>query len=145
MGKKLKHWLATLLVVALGGFIGYDPNTPSQTLNAEEVTRIRWIDVPKSQVDVLGMNKIDINMQDETVKIDGNVSNTTVTIKKVIERYPLYITKMVEKPIRIDSTIVSRRDLMKLFNKAYPAPERPQTIGESLSCSNRLHQKICRR
>lgn len=48
--------LVTLVMVCLGGFIGFDPNSPSQTANAEE-TRIRWVDVPKTPVDVLGLNE----------------------------------------------------------------------------------------
>lgn len=42
------NMLVTLVMVCLGGFIGFDPNSPSQTANAEE-TRIRWVDVPKCQ------------------------------------------------------------------------------------------------
>ena len=38
------NMLITLIMVCLGGFIGFDPNSPSQTANAEE-TRIRWVDI----------------------------------------------------------------------------------------------------
>ena len=111
--------LVTLVMVCLGGFIVFDPNSPSQTANAE-VTRIRWVDVPKTPVDVLGLNEeksINIDLQEKTVLFNGDVDNTTVTIKTDVETRPEYITKVVEKVVYLPEDIAYRS---KFFNRLKP-------------------------
>lgn len=113
------NMLITLIMVCLGGFIGFDPNSPSQTANAEE-TRIRWVDVPKMPVDVLGLNEeksINIDLQEKTVLFNGNADNTTVTIKTDVETRPEYITKVVEKVVYLPEDIAYRS---KFFNRLKP-------------------------
>lgn len=117
----MKHFnmLVILVMVCLGGFIGFDPNSPSQTANAEE-TRIRWVDVPKMPVDVLGLNEeksINIDLQEKTVLFNGDVDNTTVTIKTDVETRLEYITKVVEKVVYLPEDIAYRS---KFFNRLKP-------------------------
>lgn len=113
-----RNLLVTLFVVCLGGFIGFDPSTPSQTAGAEE-TRIRWVDVPKENFDILAtqQQKVDINLQDKTVSLSGNVDNTTVTIKTDVETRPVYLTKEVEKVVYLPEDIAYRS---KFFNRLSP-------------------------
>ena len=116
--KRINLWI-TLFVVCLGGFIGFDPNSTSQTLDASQ-TMIRWVDVPKTPVDVLGLNEeksINIDLQEKTVLFNGNVDNTTVTIKTDVETRPEYITKVVEKVVYLPEDIVYRS---KFFNRLKP-------------------------
>lgn len=112
--------LAALFVVCLGGFIGFNPNSPSQTLNAN-TTMIRWVDVPKTPVDVLSLNtkSIDINLKDETVSVNGGVDNTSVTITRDVETRPEYITKkeIVEKVVYLTEDITYRT---KFFDRLRP-------------------------
>lgn len=113
-----RNLLITLFVVCLGGFIGFDPNTPSQTAGAEE-TRFRWVDVPKENVDLLTQNRqiVDIDLQSKTVSLSGNVDNTTVTIKTDVETRPVYLTKEVEKVVYLPEDITYRS---KFFNRLSP-------------------------
>lgn len=106
--KRINLWI-TLFVVCLGGFIGFDPNSPSQTLDASQ-TMIRWVDVPKTPVDVLGLNSksININLKDETVSVDGDVNNTSVTITRDVETLPEFKTKVIEKVIYLPEDIAYR-------------------------------------
>lgn len=116
--KRINLWI-TLFVVCLGGFIGFDPNSPSQTLDASQ-TMIRWVDVPKTPVDVLGLNEeksINIDLQEKTVLFNGDVDNTTVTIKTDVETRPEYITKVVEKVVYLPEDIAYRS---KFFNRLKP-------------------------
>ena len=116
--KRINLWI-TLFVVCLGGFIGFDPNSTSQTLDASQ-TMIRWVDVPKTPVDVLGLNEeksINIDLQEKTVLFNGNVDNTTVTIKTDVETRPEYITKVVEKVVYLPEDIAYRT---KFFNRLMP-------------------------
>lgn len=109
----------TLFMVCLGGFIGFDPGSPSQTANAEE-TRIRWVDVPKMPVDVLDLNKnksISVDLQEKTVLFNGNIDNATVTIKTDVETRPEYLTKVIEKVVYLPEDIAYRS---KLFNRLKP-------------------------
>ena len=108
--KRVNLWI-TLFVVCLGGFIGFDPNSPSQTLDASQ-TMIRW-------VDVLGLNSksININLKDETVSVDGDVDNTSVTITRDVETLPEFKTKVIEKVIYLPEDITSRT---KFFNRLMP-------------------------
>ena len=106
--KRINLWI-TLFVVCLGGFIGFDPNSPSQT----------WVDVPKTPVDVLGLNSksININLKDETVSVDGDVNNTSVTITRDVETLPEFKTKVIEKVIYLPEDIAYRT---KFFNRLMP-------------------------
>lgn len=115
--KRINLWI-TLFVVCLGGFIGFDPNSPSQTLDASQ-TMIRWVDVPKTPVDVLGLNSksIHINLKDETVSVDGDVNNTSVTITRDVETLPEFKTKVIEKVIYLPEDIAYRT---KFFNRLMP-------------------------
>lgn len=104
-------------MVCLGGFIGFDPNTPTQTAGAEE-TRIRWVDVPETRIDFLSKQekRIDVDLQKDHVSFSGDIDNATVTISTDVETRPEYLTKVVEKPVYIESTIKNSR----LFNQLYP-------------------------
>lgn len=118
MRKGAVNLFIALFMVCLGGFIGFDPDSPSQTASAEQ-TMIRWVDVPKQPVDVLGLNtkSVDINLQDKTVSFNGDVDNTTVTITTDVETRPEYITKVVKEVIYLPEDIAYRS---KFFNKLMP-------------------------
>ena len=112
--------LITLIMVCLGGFIGFDPNSPSQTANAEE-TRIRWVDVPKMPVDVLGLNKsVAVNLKDETVSLNGNVDNTTVTIIRDVETRPEYKERVIKEVIYEPDIVFSTKLMSKLMPLKLP-------------------------
>lgn len=113
-----RNLFITLFVVCLGGFIGFDPFTPSQTVGAEE-TRFRWVDVPKENFDILAnqQQKVDIDLQSKTVSLSGNVDNTTVTIKTDVETRPVYKTKVIEKVVYLPEDIAYRS---KFFNRLSP-------------------------
>lgn len=112
---KLSKTLAILFVMAIGGLIGF-VNTNNQNLNANPVTLIRWVDVPKTDVSL--PNKININLQKEQVEFSGNTENATVNIQKEteIKKVPVYITKEVEKVIYEPNLVMST----KLLKKAVP-------------------------
>lgn len=112
---KLSKTLAILFVMAIGGLIGF-VNTNNQNLNANPVTLIRWVDVPKTDVSL--PNKININLQKEQVEFSGNTENATVNIQKEteIKKVPVYITKEVEKVIYEPNLVMSTR----LLKKAVP-------------------------
>lgn len=112
---KLSKTLAILLVMAVGGLIGF-VNTNNQNLNANPVTLIRWVDVPKTDVSL--PSKININLQKEQVEFSGNTENATVNIQKEteIKKVPVYITKEVEKVIYEPNLVMSTR----LLKKAVP-------------------------
>lgn len=114
------NMLITLIMVCLGGFIGFDPNSPSQTANAEE-TRIRWVDVPKMPVDVLGLNKsVSVNLKDETVSLNGNVDNTTVTIIRDVETRPEYKERVIKEVIYEPDIVFSTKLMSKLMPLKLP-------------------------
>lgn len=121
---KRTNLFITLFMVCLGGFIGFDPSSPSQNVNAEE-TRIRWVDVPKTPVDVLGLNEnksISVDLQEKTVLFNGNIDNATVTIKTDVETRPEYLTKVIEKVVYLPEDIAYRS---KLFNRLKPISKEP--------------------
>lgn len=97
MTKKIGNVLAFALVVGLGTIFGYK-NAPNQSLQANEVTKIRWVDVPKADVSIPGL--INVNLREEQVSFSGNADNTTVIIQKEIEEVPKYITirEVVKEP-----------------------------------------------
>lgn len=116
---KLSKTLAILLVMAVGGLIGF-VNTNNQNLNASPVTLIRWVDVPKTDVSL--PSKININLQKEQVEFSGNTENATVNIQKEteIKKVPIYITKEVEKIIYEPNLVMSTRLLKKTVPLTLP-------------------------
>lgn len=116
---KLSKTLAILFVMAIGGLIGF-VNTNNQNLNANPVTLIRWVDVPKTDVSL--PNKININLQKEQVEFSGNTENATVNIQKEteIKKVPVYITKEVEKVIYEPNLVMSTRLLKKAIPLTLP-------------------------
>lgn len=116
---KLSKTLAILLVMAVGGLIGF-VNTNNQNLNANPVTLIRWVDVPKTDVSL--PSKININLQKEQVEFSGNTENATVNIQKEteIKKVPVYITKEVEKVIYEPNLVMSTRLLKKTVPLTLP-------------------------
>lgn len=116
---KLSKTLAILFVMAIGGLIGF-VNTNNQNLNANPVTLIRWVDVPKTDVSL--PSKININLQKEQVEFSGNTKNATVNIQKEteIKKVPVYITKEVEKVIYEPNLVMSTRLLKKTVPLTLP-------------------------
>lgn len=116
---KLSKTLAILLVMAIGGLIGF-VNTNNQNLNANPTTLIRWVDVPKTDVSL--PSKININLQKEQVEFSGNTENATVNIQKEteIKKVPVYITKEVEKVIYEPNLVMSTRLLKKTVPLTLP-------------------------
>ena len=110
--KRLGNLLAITLVITLGGIIGYT-NAPNQNLQANEITRIRWVDVPKT--DVSKPNFININLQEEKIDIEAD-EPTSVTVYTEVKEVPVYRTKTVEKPVYQLDIIQST----KLFKKLAP-------------------------
>lgn len=110
--KKFVRLGCMIFMALLGGFIGFDPSTPTQTANA---TMIRWVDVPKVDVP---MKELVVDLKSENVSFKGNVDNTTVTINR--DEKPKVITKVKEVQVEVP---VYKNDLVwttKLFNKAIP-------------------------
>ena len=117
--KKFVRLGCMIFMALLGGFIGFDPNTPSQTANATQ-TLIRWVDVPKVDVPI---KELAIDLQKEHVSVKGDIDNTTVTIKE--EPKPRVITKVVEKEVKIP---VYTTDLIwstRLLNQVAPLEINP--------------------
>ena len=111
--------LAFTLVMCLGGIIGFRAS-PNQNLQANEITKIRWVDVPKTDVSL--PSKININLQKEQVEFSGNTENATVNIQKEteIKKVPVYITKEVEKVIYEPNLVMSTRLLKKTVPLTLP-------------------------
>lgn len=95
--KSKTNLFLTLFVVCLGGFIGFDPMTPTQSVTANDKPMLRWVDVPKVESNIVGLN---IDLQNDKVKIDGNIDQALVNIIKEKEA-PKHIihTKIVEKEV----------------------------------------------
>lgn len=108
--KRKNILLAVILMV--GGFIGFDPFTPTQTLQATDVFMPRYIDVPR---DSKGLS-LTIDLQSEKVTIGEDSKDATVTINKATEMQPVYLTREVEKPVYITDT----RMVNRLLNKYAP-------------------------
>lgn len=87
--------LAFTLVMCLGGIIGFRAS-PNQNLQASEITCVRWVDIPKTDVSL--PNAINIDLQEEKVSFSGNTNNTTVVVKKETVEVPKYVVKEVVKP-----------------------------------------------
>lgn len=118
--KKFVRLGCMIFMALLGGFIGFDPSTPSQTANATQ-TLIRWVDVPKVDVP---FKELAIDLQKEHVSVKGDIDNTTVTINKE-EPKPRVITKVVEKEVKIP---VYTTDLIwstRLLNQVAPLEINP--------------------
>ena len=91
---KISKMLAITLAIVIGGTIGYINNN-SQSLNANPVTMIRWVDVPKTDVSL--PKTISIDLQKDQVSISGNTENATVNIQREIKEVPVYIEKKVRE------------------------------------------------
>ena len=110
-----KKWnvLAFMLVMCLGGIIGFRAS-PNQSLQANEITRIRWVDVPKTDVSVPNLINIDLN--EDKVSFSGNTDNTTVRIEKETIEVPKYIIK--EKEVYVP--VVDKSWSNKLLDRVAP-------------------------
>ena len=106
---KISKILATMLVVAIGGFIGF-VNTNNQNLNANEKVLIRWVDVPMTDVSV--PNSINIDLRKDLVSFSGNTENATVNIHKDTVYKPVYIEKKVRE-IVYEPDIIKSHKLLK--------------------------------
>ena len=112
---KISKMLAITLAIVIGGTIGYINNN-SQSLNANPVTMIRWVDVPKTDVSL--PKTISIDLQKDQVSISGNTENATVNVQREIKEVPVYIEKKVRE-------IVYKPDLInnhKLLKHIAPSP-----------------------
>ena len=110
---KISKMLAITLAIVTGGIIGYT-NTNSNNLQANEVTKIRWVDVPKTDVSLPSV--IDIDLQEDKVYFSGNTENATVRIEKEIVEVPKYVTK--EKEVYVP--VVDRSWSNKLLDRVAP-------------------------
>ena len=110
-----KKWnvLAFMLVMCLGGIIGFRAS-PNQSLQANEITKIRWVDVPKTDVSVPNLINIDLN--EDKVSFSGNTDNTTVRIEKETIEVPKYIIK--EKEVYVP--VVDKSWSNKLLDRVAP-------------------------
>ena len=110
-----KKWnaLAFMLVMCLGGVIGFRAS-PNQSLQANEITKIRWVDVPKTDVSVPNLINIDLNK--DKVSFSGNTDNTTVRIEKETIEVPKYIIK--EKEVYVP--VVDKSWSNKLLDRVAP-------------------------
>ena len=106
---KISKMLATMLVVAIGGFIGF-VNTNNQNLNANEKVLIRWVDIPMTDVSV--PNSINIDLRKDLVSFSGNTENATVNIHKDTVYKPVYIEKKVRE-IVYEPDIIKSHKLLK--------------------------------
>lgn len=107
-----KNLLATLFVVMLGGFIGFDPGTPSQTIQSHETIIPRYVDVPRNGKEL----SLTIDLKSDKVTIGETSKDATVTINKDVEIRPVYLTKEVEKYVYVTDTHMVNR----LLNKYAP-------------------------
>lgn len=106
-----------------GGFIGYDPFTPSQAVQAGEMVIPRVVDVPNN-----GKNlALNIDLRTDKVTVGETSADATVTITKDVETRLEYRTKEVEKEVYVENTIKTT----KLLNRLMPLPN-PQ-LGLNLS------------
>lgn len=120
---KLRNLAITAFAVIFGGFIGYDPFTPSQTVQAGEMVIPRVVDVPNN-----GKNlALNIDLRTDKVTVGETSADATVTITKDVETRLEYRTKEVEKEVYVENTIKTT----KLLNRLMPLPN-PQ-LGLNLS------------
>lgn len=113
--KSKTNLFLTLFVVCLGGFIGFDPMTPTQSVTANDKPMIRWVDVPKVKSNIVNLN---IDLQNDEVKIDGNIDKASVNIVKETEAPKTIVrTKVVEKEVFVP---VNNPLSTKLLDKFVP-------------------------
>ena len=107
---KLGNLAIAAFAVIFGGFIGYDPFTPSQAVQAN------------------GKNlALNIDLRTDKVTVGETSADATVTITKDVETRLEYRTKEVEKEVYVENTIKTT----KLLNRLMPLPN-PQ-LGLNLS------------
>lgn len=103
-----------VFMALLGGFIGFDPDTPNQTSNA--TTMIRWVDVPKADVPT---KELVVNLSSDDVSFRGDVDNTEVTVNYKPDQ-PKVVTEVkeikvpVEVPVYTNDLVWSTKLLSKL-------------------------------
>lgn len=114
---KISKMLATILVVAIGGFIGF-VNTNNQNLNANEKVLIRWVDVPRTDVSM--PNSINIDLRKDLVSFSGNTENATVNIHKDTVYTPVYIEKKVRETVYEPNLIWSTKLLKNIAPLTLP-------------------------
>lgn len=121
MNKKFIKLGCMVFMALLGGFIGFDPDTPSQTANATSM--IRWVDVPKVDVP---FKELTIDLQEENVLLKGDIDNTTVKINKEVPK-PQVITKVVEREVKVPEYHTDLIWSTKLLNRLVPL-DRPMLL-----------------
>lgn len=110
---KLSNLCLTLFVVLFGGFIGFDPSTPTQTTNATpELVVYKFPEVAKEKSLALT-----IDLVSEKVTVGESSADATVTINKVSETKPVYITS---KPVIKTVYVENKTMVNKLINKYAP-------------------------
>lgn len=114
---KISKILATISVVAIGGFIGF-VNTNNQNLNANEKVLIRWVDVPRTDVSM--PNSINIDLRKDLVSFSGNTENATVNIHKDTVYKPVYIEKKVRETVYEPNLIWSTKLLKNIAPLTLP-------------------------
>lgn len=108
-----------IFAVLFGGFIGYDPSTPSQNIHAGEFVIPHLVDVPKNGKELSLC--IDLNKREVTVGEDSKDATVTIIEKnKDVETRPVYLTKLVEKEVYVENTIKSTRLINKLMPLEQP-------------------------
>ena len=106
---KISKILAITLAIVIGGTIGYINNN-SQNLNANPITMIRWVDVPKTDVSL--PKTINIDLQKDQVSISENTENATVNVQREIKEVPVYIEKKVRE-IVYKPDLINNHKLLK--------------------------------
>lgn len=116
---KKSNLFITLFTVFLGGFIGFDPDTPNQTTNAGEMIIPRFVDV---QRDSKALSLV-IDLASEKVTVGENSADATVTIHKAPEMAPVYLTNKEiakEKIVYIENKAMVNRLLDKYAPLSLP-------------------------
>lgn len=114
---KISKMLAITLAIVIGGTIGY-VNNNSQNLNANPVTMIRWVDVPKTDVSL--PKTINIDLQKDQVLVSGNTENATVNVQREIKEVPVYIEKKVREIVYEPNLIWSTKLLKNIAPLTLP-------------------------
>lgn len=115
--KRKTNIVIALFAVLFGGFIGYDPSTPTQNVSAGELVIPRLVDVPKTGKEL----SLFIDLKNREVTVGENSKDATVTIvDKDAETHPVYRTKVIEKEVYVENTIKSTRLINQLMPLEQP-------------------------
>lgn len=101
----------TLFTVLFGGFIGYDPITPSQGIQATPVSVLPMY-APRPEKSLF--LDIDLNTDKVTIGEQNSKDATVIVNKKDVETRLEYV--IVEKEVYVENTIKST----KLLNRLMP-------------------------